>query len=1090
MKRTCKLFYINTGEQKASSREPVQGRPVKINFVRKKKYLYIFLALLCNVIALSAQQKVVTGTVTSAEGELLPGVNVIEQGTQNGTVTNLDGEYSIEVSVPDATLSFSFIGYLPENISTGGKDKIDVTLIEDILQLDEIVVIGYGTQKKSDVSTAISSVSNEDLVKSSKVSFDQALQGKVSGVQIITNSGQPGGMSSVNIRGMGGLGRSEPLYVVDGVIMYDYQNNVHEGRLDYGTNVTNVLSSINPADIESIDILKDASASAIYGSRGGNGVVIITTKRGKEGKPKISFNAKYGMQTLADKMELLNAEEYIAFSNEAREASGLLPYPNWPEDPAAFGPGTDYQDEIFRAAPYQDYNLSVTGGNNGSTYYISGSYTAQDGILMNSGFQRVNLKVNNDNKLTNWLDVGTSILLGQTENQLVPHDVVRNALTRSPTLPVYTSDGLNYAGPGAFESTYTGRISNPVLIAELNNRETINKNAIGNLYAELSFLQNFKFKTSIGTDYLLAQNTLFNPTYVEMPEDTTQQPAMSNLSANAAASNVSKLNTLLENTLTYDRTFGKHAVNAVMGYTAQKFETEIMLAESNGHLTNFLTTIDAGSSVGRTAQGSKRAKTYTSVLGALRYNYDRKYYLTGNLRRDGSSVFPSDYKYGIFPSFSLAWRLSGEKFMDPLRNVISDLKIRGSWGLTGIDGNLEDNPEYALLGMRYNAVFNNEVVRGIAPAAVINPTLRWESANQTDIGIDLGLFNNKLSVIADYFYKLQKDIITESPLPRLAGMTNAYYTNVTTQAINSAEALNKGFELMVSYKQASTAFKYNISVNFSTYQNKITKLDVPLTMLSFNGGNLIRIEEGYPVSQFYGYLSDGIFTSEEELDALNATSPTGYYQVAGTRVGDVRFKDIAGRDSTGAVIPIPDGRVDDADRTFIGSPIPDFVYGASFSAEYKGFDFAMSWSGVYGNELFNGNRVYLEASTDQSNKLSVMENRWSETNPTGSLPRAVASDQNLNARNSDRFIEDGSYLKLRNIEMGYALRGEWVRKTGLSNARIFISAQNLLTITNYTGYDPDIGKDLRTDNTGLIMGFDNSFYPQSRTFMAGISLNF
>ncbi len=1057
--------------------------------MRKKIKLLTFL-FCCLTLSVAGQKISIQGVVKSAEGDRLPGVNVYEQGTQNGTVTNLKGEYTLNVSGQDATISFSYIGFLPENIQVKGRQKIDVTLIEDIKQLDEIVVIGYGTQKKSDVSTAISSVSNEDLVKSSTVGFDQALQGKVAGVQIVTNSGQPGGMTSVNIRGMGGLGRSEPLYVIDGVIMYDYQNNVHEGRLDYGTNVTNVLSSINPADIESIDILKDASASAIYGSRGGNGVVIITTKRGKEGKPKISFNAKYGLQTLANKMDLLNASEYIAFSNEAREASGLLPFPKWPSDPTTFGPGTDYQDEIFRTAPHQDYNLSVTGGNSGSTYYISGSYTAQDGILINSGFQRVNLKVNNDNKLTNWLKIGTSILLGQTENQLVPHNVVSNALTRSPTLPVYTEDGLNYAGPGSFESTYTGRINNPVLIADLNNRETINKNAIGNLYAEVSFLQNFKFKTSVGTDYLLAQNTLFNPTYVEMTADTTQQPAMSNSTANAAASNVSKLNTLIENTLAFDRTFGKHTVNTVVGYTAQKFETEIMVAESNGHLSNFLATIDAGSSIDRFARGSKRIKTYTSVLGAIRYNYDRRYYLTGNLRQDGSSVFPSDYKYGIFPSFSLAWRVSGEKFMNPLRDVLSDLKIRGSWGLTGIDGNLEDNPEYALLGLQYNAVFSDEVVRGIAPAAVINPALRWESAEQTDIGIDLGLFNNQLSIIADYYYKLQKDIITQSPLPRLSGMTNAYYTNVTTQAINSAEALNKGFEMLVSYKQASTAFRYNISVNFSTFTNKITKLDVPLTMLSFRGGNLVRIEEGYPVSQFYGYLSDGIFTSEEELDALNAASPTGYYQVAGTSVGDVRFKDIAGRDSTGAIITVPDGRVDDADRSFIGSPIPDFVYGASFSAEYKGFDIAMSWSGVYGNELYNGNRAYLEASTDQSNKLSVMKDRWSESNPDGSLPRAVASDQNLNARNSDRFIEDGSYLKLRNIELGYTLQGEWVRKTGLLNARVYISALNLLTITNYTGYDPDVGKDLRTDNSGLIMGFDNSFYPQSRTFMAGISLNF
>lgn len=1055
-----------------------------------KKNTLLFLALFISAMSVLAEETLIRGVVKSTESTPLPGVNVYEEGTQNGTVTDLEGKYSLQVSNPNATLTFSYIGFLKEDISLNGETKVNVTLVEDILQMDEIVVIGYGTQKKSDVSTAIASVNNEDLVKSSKVSFDQALQGKMAGVQVSTNSGQPGGMTSVNIRGMGGLGRSEPLYVIDGVIMYDYQNNVHEGRLDYSINVTNILSSINPADIESIDVLKDASASAIYGSRGGNGVVIITTKRGKEGKPKVSFNAKYGIQNLAKKMDLLNATDYITFSNEARAASDLLPYPKWPAEPSEFGEGTDYQDEIFRSAPFQDYNLSVTGGANGSTYYISGSYTSQDGIIMNSGFDRINLKVNNDNQFSDWFKMGTSILVGQTNNQIVPFSVVQEALTRSPTLPVYTDDGLYYAGPGAFESTYTGRISNPVLIANLNKRETTNKNVLGNLYAEISILKNLKFKTSIGTDYLFTENTLFNPTYVEMPLDSTQQPAMSNSTANAAVSNVSKLNTLIENTLTFDKTLGKHTTNIVLGYTAQKFNTKILLAESHGHLSNYLTTIDAGSSVDRFAQGSERVKTYTSLLGAVRYNYDRKYYLTGNIRRDGSSVFPSEYKYGIFPSFSVAWRVTGERFMDPIGRIISDLKIRASWGQTGIDGNLQDNPEYALLGLRYNAVFDNEMVRGIAPAAVINPTLRWESADQTDIGIDLGFFKNKLTITADYFYKLQKDIITEAQIPRLSGMTVDYYPVMMTQAINSAEAVNEGFEIIVSLKEAGKKFNYHIDANLSSYKNTITKLNEPMSMLSFNGGNLVRIEEGYPVSQFYGYVTDGIFTSQEEIDALNAASPTGLYQNAGTRPGDVKYKDLAGRTDEGNIIREPDGQIDDADRAYIGSPIPDFIFGASFSAAYKSIDISMTVSGVYGNELFNANRVFLESSVDQSNKLSTMADRWTPENINGTLPRAAASDPNLNSRNSDRFIEDGSYMKLKNIEAGYSIPSQWIKKAGLSNVRIYISAQNLITFTNYSGYDPDIGKNLRTENSGLVMGFDESFYPQARTFLAGISLNF
>jgi TonB-linked SusC/RagA family outer membrane protein len=889
---------------------------------------------------------------------------------------------------------------------------------------------------------------------------------------------------------MGGLGHSEPLYVVDGVILYDYQNNIHEGRLDYGSNVTNVLSNINPADIESIDVLKDASAGAIYGSRGGNGVVIITTKKGKEGTPQISLNMKYGMQTLARKLDLLNAEEFIAFSNDARNAAGLLPYPKWPANPDGYGAGTDYQDEVFDTAPYQDYNLSVTGGKDGSTYYISGSFTSQDGIIKNSGFQRINLKVNNDNRLTPWLTVGTRVLLSQADNAIVPSNVVQQALTRSPTLPVYTDDGLNYAGPGMLESSYTGRTTNPVLTSELLERNTLNRNALGNMFIELSFLKHFRFKTSLGTDYLIAKNTLFDPTYTEFPTDTTQQAVNQNTTANAQVSDVSKLNTLIENTLMYDNSIGNHNISAVAGYTAQKFETDILAGESFNHSSNALSTIDAGSSTDRYAQGSKRIKTYSSFLGAVRYNYNSKYYATANIRRDGSSVFPSGNKYGIFPSFSLAWRVTGEKFMQPLIKTVTDMKIRGSWGQTGIDGNLQENPEYALLGMQYNAVFDNEVHTGVAPAAVINPTLRWETANQTDVGVDIGFFNNKLYLVADYFHKIQKDIITHALVPRLAGMTRAAYTDEVEQAVNSAEAINRGFEVALSYKEMKSMFKYNISANVSAYKNEISKLNDPIFLLTYNGSHLIRIEEGMPVSQFYGYVSDGIFRVQEELDALNENSPTGYYQNNDTQLGDVKFKDFASRDEEGRIVPTPDGRVDDADRTYIGNPLPELTFGLNVSLNYKAFDMTMSWSGVYGNELYNANRVHLESSMDQRNKLATMLNRYSEENPAGTMPRAISADPNLNSRNSDRFIEDGSYAKLRNIELGYTIPSIISKKANISSARIFISAQNLITITNYSGYDPDVGKYLLSDASGLMMGFDNSFYPQARTLMAGVNLNF
>jgi len=1048
----------------------------------KRLKLLAILLLIC-LFKLSAQDFVVEGVVKSkSDNQPLPGVNILEKGTYNGAITDPSGKFSIKVSNEDAVLVVSFIGYATEEVALNGKKSVDIFLKEDVTALDEVVFIGYGSQKKGDVSASMVSVDGDKMERIPVASFDKALQGKASGVLVSTASGQPGGQTNVRIRGFGSLNNSEPLYVIDGVIVAP--DNV-DNRVDYGTPLMNILSTLNSNDIESINILKDASATAIYGSRAGNGVVLITTKKGKSGRARITYNGSFGTQTPTGKIDVMNATQAASFSNEARLNGGMVPYTYWSE-PDSLGAGTDWQNEIFRNAPIQNHQLSVSGGSEKSTYFLSFGYMNQEGIIHNSDFDRYSIRVNTDNKITDRIRLGNNLTLSDAtshsiSNGNVSGGVVIGALNMSPTIPAYIEDetGKYFGGVGSYEALYAGRAGNPLRKALLPLRESKRQRALGNIYAEIDLLKGLTFKTSLGIDYSFSSNRSFNPSYEEKSQYPGDLPIYTDDVPDAKANKVNDANLLMENTLTYNTVFGeKHNFTSMVGYTAQSFHQDLSSASSNNHMLNELTTVGAGSLDGRSGNQTLSDKTYVSYIGRLMYNYDRKYYLTANFRRDGSSVFGSDEKFAIFPSFSAAWRISDEAFMQGLKTVISDLKIRGSWGQSGVDGSIPSGVEYPILGSKFTYIFNgSNVFTGYAPGTLPNTALRWETAQQWDIGFDLSLLNRKIQIYADYYRKRQFDIINNQPVPRLLGVVVYYYSPMgITETVNGPEVINEGFELSAEYHYSIGEFNFDIGGNFTTYKNKIEKLTADILDNNQNGSYLTLSREGYALNQFYGWVTDGIITDENDpalstVPAVNPEDPDVPVQ-NGAGIGDIRFKDVSGPGGT------PDGIINDYDRTFIGSAVPDFTYAFNLTVEYKGFDFSTALQGVQGNEVYNVNMVGLLGSIDQGNKHIWMLDRYSDTNPDGKFPRAISTDPNNNDRNSDLFIEDGSYLRVQNIELGYSLPQKFLSRVNASRLRVYFMIENAFLFTDYSGYDPDVG----------INGIDVSTYPRPRTFMFGVNL--
>ena len=981
-------------------------------------------------------QKEVTGTVSSADNqETIPGVSVQIKGTSTGTITDINGLYNISVT-DNTVLIFSYVGYKKQEITVGSQTVIDVTLEVADTDLDEIVIVGYGTQKKSDLTGAISTVNMDDLDKRQVSTIDQALQGQVAGVDVTVNSGTPGGGIMVRVRGIGTLNDASPLFVVDGMMVDD---------IDY----------LNTNDIESLQVLKDASATAIYGSRGSNGVVIISTKKGSGKAAQISFNSYYGVQNFWRVAPTSNSEQWAMLNNEALNAAGITPHPGL-ADPASL-PTTDWFKEISNEnAAIQSYDLSVAGGKEKSNYFVSASYLKQEGIVQKSDFERISFRLNSTHKPKKWLTIGENLSMTKTDQNTILEEeewnnILITAMNMDPVTPVRNSDGT-YA-----EGIYND-IKNPVAALEYTNDTYGRYRTLGNVYADIEFFDGFHFKSNYSLEYAFGVSDYYNPVYYVSP---TQQ----NTESQIGKYNDSQFINQWTNTVNYNKTFGDHNISALAGV-----EIYSIHADWNGMTATNVPTDDvdvryisnASGANSAIVSGSAYDVRQASVLARLNYDFQNKYLVTVNFRADASSKFSEKHRWGYFPSFSAGWKITEEDFMSNL-DWLSNLKIRAGWGQIGNQGSVPAYQNVTTATTGQNTVWGNALAPGSSFMSSGNDEIKWETSTTTNIGLDFGFLGGKINGSFEYFIKNTSDMLLQVPVPGQSGLQEAPWQN-------AGEMENKGIEISVNYRNMDKKFKYSFGAIFSAIQNEVLSLGTGNEFIDgalFRGNYYVtRTTVGNPIAQFYGYKTDGLFQNQAEVDAQTAQKDVA--------PGDVRYVDANG-----------DGELD---FEYLGSPLPDFTYSFNVNLMYKGFDFNAVAQGVYGNKIFNGPAYYTRSSSAYWNLSNDMLNRWTgEGSQTDALyPRMNANDSN-NSLMSDRFIEDGSYLRIKTLQLGYTLPQSIMSRAHISKLRIYLNAQNAFTFTKYTGLDPEIG----TGQSGsLDLGVDRAFYPQARLFSLGLNLTF
>ncbi len=1004
------------------------------------------------------QKRTITGQVKDESGQNLPGVNVVIKGTTTGTVTDVNGNFRIDVPSKSNILMFSFLGFKTLDVNVSSRTEINVVLEQFVQSLDEAIVIGYGSVRKSDLTGSVSSIKADELNAVPVTSFDQALLGRAAGVQVTQTTGAPGGETNIRIRGTSSINASsEPLYVIDGVLI-----NSNGGEMSIGGVGPRIgpLSGINPNDIESIEVLKDASATAIYGSRGANGVILITTKRGKAGKGTLHFDSYYGLQEVSKKLELLNASQYAALINEAQVNAGKLPvYVN----PSSMGVGTDWQSALFQTAPIANYQLSSTGGSEKTKYAISGGYFTQDGIVIGSDFDRYSFRVNLDSEISDKLTIGNNLSYNHISSRGVrtgPGDivpgVVTNALQFNPNLPVYDP---SVPGGYTYQHDRKDAVSNPIADALDFEALTGTSRVLGNVYLNYRIFKDLEFRTSFGIDGLNTKSNTFSPNYLKRSEGSNGSAVISTLQA---------MTWLNENTLTYNKEINKnHKLNVLVGQTLQKFRNEALV----GMALNFSDNRTGWHSLA-SAEDPQNPINYESewsmisYLGRINYNLFGKFLFTLSGRVDGSSKFPKGNKYGFFPSGAVAWRLSDEKFIKDIE-FISDLKLRVSYGVIG-NQSIPPYQSLALVMPMGEGVFNvgnsSEVILGRLPGSYPNPDLKWESTKQANLGLDLSLFNNRVSLTTEVYQKKTFDLLLSSPIPHTTGFD--------ATLLNIGNIQNNGFEFDLRTVNTTGKFGWNSSLNFSVVRNKVINLagedDINLGV----GGNILR--EGEPVGTFFGYQFDGIFQSDAEA----ANSAVLKSQIA--KAGDRRYKDISGPNGT------PDGVIDEFDRTIIGSAQPDFIWGFNNDFSYRNFSLSVFFQGSQGNEMVNMNLINLENPNGQQNMLAEAGlNRWTPTNPSNTYPRALANS--IDNAFSSRFVEDASYIRLRSVSLSYNVPSLILKKIGVSDLRLYVSGANLWTSTKYSGYNPEGNAYGSTTN---IVGVDSGGYPLAKTYMIGTRIGF
>lgn len=980
--------------------------------------------------AATAQEKNISGTVTDNAGQPVAGAAVIDiQNRASGTLTDADGHFSLTVS-PETSLEISFMGYKTITVPVGAKDVVNAVLEDDTEYLEEVVVVGYGTVRKRDLTGAVSSVGNRDLKDSPVTNVGQALQGKVSGVYIV-DAARPGDNVSIKIRGLGTINDSDPLVVIDGV------------PTDLG------LASINTADIERIDVLKDTSATAIYGSRGANGVVMVTTKKGSTGKGKVSVTANWAMQNVGYVPEMLNAAEYAAYSNDMLSAAGLSTNPQW-SNPASLGEGTDWLDEMFQTGFLQNYTVSYSGGNEKAHYYVSGGFLDQSGTIKTVGYRRFTFQNNNDAQVLKWLKFTNNITFS-TDVKSNGSYSISDAMNALPTQPVKNDDG-SWSGPEG-NSYWYGDVRNPVGTLYTNDNKTTGYNFLANISAEITFTKWLKFKSTFGYDakFWFNDNISYAYDYKPTPVEETTRYQDTNKS----------FTYLWDNYLTFDHTFKeKHYLNIMAGSSAQWNRYSAYNGTMGGFLFDNVHEFDNGTDI-RDLGGSSSDWAMLSFMARANYSYDDRYLLTVTFRRDGSSKFGPSHRWGNFPSASAAWRISNEPWFNAEgRSIVNDLKLRAGYGVTGNDkiGN------YGYI-QTYNTgsyIFGDEVESSLKAITMANPSIHWEEVRQANIGVDLSLWNSRLNLSLDGYIKNTVDMLVKAAIPITSG-----FEDTSTTYTNAGKVTNRGFELTlnsVNFEGTGGGFRWETSVTATFNRNRIVSLnsDTPLYQNEISGSYVTIQGNSLPINVFYGYVTDGIFQTQEEVDSHA-------YQESGTAAGDIRFKDLNS-----------DGVINENDRTVIGDPNPDWLFSMVNSFSWKGFDLSVYLQGVAGNDIFNANNITNEGMSSAYNQTASVKYRWVGYGTSTVMPRAVYGDPNHNTRISDRFVEDGSYLRLKNITLSYMFPARWTQKISIENARIYFSCENVATLTKYSGFDPEVG----------INGIDSNIYPVSRTFSLGLNFNF
>jgi len=1076
-----------------------------------KQGVFVILLLFANL-CLMAQINI-SGVVRDKGNQPLPGVSVIVKGTSVGMVTDIDGKYTLSVPSGSTTLQFSFIGFTTQEVAINGRILIEVVLEEELLTLDEVVVVGYGVQRKSELTGASVSVSSEKLKGSIVANLDQALQGRAAGVTAVYTSGQPGSSVSIRVRGQGSLraSASEPLYVVDGVPV----QNVSQSGADVGlgdalgngsVGTFSGLSGINPSDILSMEILKDASATAIYGSRGANGVVLITTKAGKTGEAKFTYEGYYGVQEQVKRLRVMDLREFAQYSTDwASETSGRDPRVEY-QDPSILGKGTNWQDALFRTAPMQSHQMSAIGGSEKVRYYVSGSYFKQDGTVVGTDFNRYSGRVNLDADLKPWFKLGTKVMFSSTQDHLGLNNstegIISVAMRTTPDVPIKNADGtwagLSYEGAPS--------VINPIAKA-LDETNILRKTSVnGNFYTDITFFKGLTLRTEIGGDLSYSNAYRFIPTY--------QYGSLVNSTNSSSRQYNQNFFWQEKNYLTYSNLFGKHNVTAMIGQEVSEYTYEYLRGQSNGLSSNDIHEPGLGDPKSMAIGSGTGSGAMASYYARGNYSYDNKYYLSYTFRYDGSSNFGPKNRWAPFHAVSGSWRLTNEPFMEGIKGAINDLKIRVGWGQTG-----NQNIGGYLWGAAINKMPTN-LGMGFRQSNISNPYIQWEKQQQNNLGLDVSFLQNRINLVLDLYIKTSEGMLMAMQLPSYMGTRGNVSIRLNPPYGNFGKIENRGIEISLNTRPLAGKLTWDNDIQFTVNKNKLLGLDgTPAAHIEGYGQwtDLVSLTEiGDPLYNFYGYKVIGIFQDKEDI--LNSPKQKAYpadgnFKRSTVWPGDLKFADISGPNG------VPDGVIDEFDRTSIGSPLPIFSFGFNNVFRYKEFELTVFMNGSVGNKLMNYVGRSLSDMTNMwTNQLQTVINRaklvpidpnivypfvnssgttinnWYDDidnvrvgNPGATVPRAVSGDPNENTRISDRYIEDGSYLRVRTVSLSYYIPKNLINKVKLDNMKVYVNIQNLWTFTKYTGLDPEVGASQASDN---VFGLDNGRYPAARIYTFGVNITF